>query len=597
MIFGQARPRAGLLGALFLLVPSLALAADPPAPAKPAETKAAPAKTQGAATKKPAPKPAEPPKAEEAPKPAEPPAASEAPPAAPAAPPEAPAEAPKPAEPPKAEPSKPAPAPAPAPPPAAPRKVDEAKRAEAAHRFDRGLALFERGDNAGALAEFRRTYEILPNPIVLYNIGLVYAAMSRPVEAVDALEPAIASGGLSAKQLERAKPTLADQKARVGRLGVTTKPDGARIEVDNVEVARTPLTGPIRISEGSHIIGAVAEGFAPARKEVVVAGNSDASLHFDLVPTLGKLLANLTIRTSTVGADVYVNGEAVGKTPLATSVTLVAGHYTVELRRPGYISARREVDVGAGATGDLAFDLAVDPAALGVDGATLVLDPSETPVDVTVDGEHKGPYKAPIRLPRGPHHISVAAAGFIPAERDIVLDGAQSNVIKVTLEPTPETRQAHRSTANFHRTWGWVGIIGGAAIAGGSTAFALISTSQKKDAQKDLDAINQKFDDDVAPCDSSAGYAPQNDNGALCDKTRNDAQSDIDSARTRATLGYVGIGVGGAVAVTGLVLLLTGDDPDKYERAPAQTLGKRQKPKFALIPGPGEIGSGLRVTF
>ena len=151
----------------------------------------------------------------------------------------------------------------------------------------------------------------------------------------------------------------------------------------------------------------------------MVAGNSDATLHFELVPTLGKLLANLTIRTSTVGADVYVNGEVVGKTPLATSVTLVAGHYAVELRRPGYISAKREVDVGAGATGDLAFDLAVDPAALGADGATLVLVPSESPADLTIDGEHKGPYTAPLRLPRGPHHISVAAAGFIPAERDV----------------------------------------------------------------------------------------------------------------------------------------------------------------------------------
>lgn len=559
MIFGQARPCAGLLGALFLLAPSLALAAEPPAePAKRVEP-------PSAAPPPEAPKAPEAPQGAEAPKPPEPPKASE----------------PKPAE--KAAPAK---------------KVDEAKRTEAAHRFDRGLLLFESGDNAGALAEFRRTYEILPNPVVLYNIGLVYAAMSRPVEAVDALEAAIGSGGLSPKQLERARPTLVDQKARVGRLSVTTKPEAARIEVDNVEVARTPLTAPIRISEGSHIVGAVAEGFAPARKEVVVAGNSDANLHFDLVPTLGKLLANLTVRTSTVGADVYVNGEVVGKTPLATSVTLVAGHYAVELRRPGYLSAKREIDVGAGATGELAFDLAVDPAALGVDGATLVLDASESGAELTIDGEHKGPYTAPLRLPRGPHHISVAAAGFIPAERDVNLDGGQANVIRVTLEPTPETRQNYRSTASFHRTWGWVGVIGGAAIAGGSAAFNLISVSkQKSDAQSELDAANAKLDQDVAPCDSSNGYAPQNDDGVECLSVIRDARNKLDAAKTRGTIGYVGIGVGGALAITGVVLLLTGNDPDKYERPPAGKLGRARKPSFALIPGPGDIGSGLRITF
>src|SRR5436190_935675 len=85
---------------------------------------------------------------------------------------------------------------------------------------------------ASALAKFKRTYEILPNPVVLYNIGLVYAAMARPVDAVDSLDPAISSGGLSPKQLERAQQTLADQKARVGRLTVTTTPEGARVEVD-----------------------------------------------------------------------------------------------------------------------------------------------------------------------------------------------------------------------------------------------------------------------------------------------------------------------------------------------------------------------------
>ncbi|HWA77113.1 MAG TPA: PEGA domain-containing protein [Polyangiaceae bacterium] len=596
MTCGQARPRSGLFGALVLLAPSLALAADPPAaPAKPAEAKPSQGKPAAEAKKRAAPEaPPEPPKAEQPPAPP----AAPAPPSDPNAPPAAaPTPPPPPAEPPKAE----APPPKAAEKPAAPKKavvVDEAKRAEAAHRFDRGLQLFEGGDNAGALAEFKRTYEILPNPVVLYNIGLVYAAMSRPVEAVDALEPAIASGGLSPKQLERAKPTLADQKARVGRLTVTTKPEGARVEVDNVEVARTPLGAPIRISEGSHIVGAVAEGFAPARKEVVVAGNSDANLHFELVPTLGKLLANLTIRTTTVGADVYVNGEVVGKTPLPTSVTLVAGHYTVELRRPGYVSAKREVDVGSGATGDLAFDLAVDPAALGADGATLVLDSSETPAELTVDGERKGPYSTPLRLPRGPHHISVAAAGFIPLERDVNLDGSQTNVVKVVLEPTPETRKAYRSTANFHRTWGWIGIASGVAIAGGSTAFALVNMSKQDDAQSRLDAANALNENDEPPCDASSGYASQGgDDGRKCFGDIRAARDDVNSAKTRSTLGFIGMGVGGAVAITGVVLLLTGNDPDKYERPAGPSLARNKKPRFALAPGPGEIGTGLSVAF
>jgi hypothetical protein len=191
----------------------------------------------------------------------------------------------------------------------------------------------------------------------------------------------------------------------------------------------------------------------------------------------------------------------------------------------------------------------------------------------------------------------VAGAGFIPAERDVNLDGSQSNVIKVALEPTPETRQSYRNNASFHRTWGWIGIIGGAAIAGGSTAFAVISGSKKSDAQTELDAANDKFNQEVVPCDKGSGYQAEMDDGALCIAIRRDAQNKVDAARTRQTIGYIGIGVGGAVAITGVVLLLTGNDPDKYDRPPAGSLAGKRKPTFALIPGPGEIGSGLRVTF
>src|ERR1700727_2890609 len=71
--------------------------------------------------------------------------------------------------------------------------ASEAVRQEARERFDRGLRLFNDGDNPGALAEFKRAFELIPNPLVLYNIGLVYSAMGRPVEAVDALDKVIAS--------------------------------------------------------------------------------------------------------------------------------------------------------------------------------------------------------------------------------------------------------------------------------------------------------------------------------------------------------------------------------------------------------------------
>ena len=138
---------------------------------------------------------------------------------APPAPPPAPGAAPKPpAATPKATPAAPKAAPkagAAAPSgEAAPKTEAELNKAQAAQRFDRGLQLFNEGDNAGALAEFKQTYALMPNPIVLFNIGLVYAAMGRPVDAVDALSAVVDSATLSAEQRERATRS---EERRVGK--------------------------------------------------------------------------------------------------------------------------------------------------------------------------------------------------------------------------------------------------------------------------------------------------------------------------------------------------------------------------------------------
>ena len=477
--------------------------------------------------------------------------------------------------------------------PAEPQPEDPTK-AEAAKRFERGLSLFNAGDNAGALAEFKRIYEILPNPVVLFNIGLVYAAMARPVDAVDALEAAVQSNALSERDLERAQTTLADQKARVARLTVTTTPEGARIEIDGVQVAKTPLTAPIRVAEGNHIVGAVAEGFAPARKELVVAGNVDASLHLELVPSQSKQLANLSLRSATLGASVRIDGQAAGTTPLSTSITLPPGRHVVELARAGYQPGRRELELGPGAMGEVTLDLAVDPAELGREGATLVIDASESPVELTVDGERKGPYTGPVRLPRGPHRIAVAAPSFIPAERDVNLDPSVTNVVRVVLEPTPETREDYRSKALMHRTWGWIGIASGVAFAGAGVTLAVLGASQKKDGESGVDDVNRKLLADEPPCDAQSGFAAEADmTGYQCDLARSKAQDDIDAGKTKSIIGYVGIGAGVALAATGVVLLLTGDDPNKYERPRA----RRKGPEWALLPGPGELGAALGATF
>jgi len=473
---------------------------------------------------------------------------------------------------------------------------DATAKAEAAKRFDRGLTLFDEGDNAGALAEFKQVYSTLPNAVVLYNIGLVYAAMQRPVDAVDALKQVVDDASLSKAQHERAQTTLSDQEARIGRLSITTVPSGAHISIDNVDVATTPLSAPLRVAAGSHLVGAVAEGYALGRQEVVVAGNADASLEFTLLRAEATRDANLTVRSRIPAAEVFVNGKSAGKTPLVSSLSVPPGHLSVELRRPGYVTAKQEVDLKESAISDITLDPTIDTKALASEGVFLALDVGRPGVELFVDQEHVGPYTAPIRLPKGPHRVRVEAAGFMPLERDLSLDGGKNNVLAEKLEPTPETRAAHDANVSLHRTWGWIGIGAGALIAGGGAAFLGINASSKNDTRKALAAANDDQANTIGPHCNTLNSDPNfpTNSPAECDAYIASKQSAYDSAKNKDIIGFVGIGVGAAALVTGVVVLLTGPSANEYASVPAQ---QTRRPRWALTGGPGNFGAGLTASF
>src|SRR6185369_1641826 len=484
---------------------------------------------------------------------------------------------------------------------AAPQTEAELNKAQAAQRFDRGLQLFNEGDNAGALAEFKQTYALMPNPIVLFNIGLVYAAMGRPVDAVDALTPVVDSATLSPEQRERAQKTLSDQQQRIGRISVTSVPVGARIDVDGVEVARTPLSAPLRVAEGSHVIVAVAEGYAHARKEILVAGNADASVNFELLLSTAKRPANLTIRSRIVDAEVVIDDKSFGKTPLASSLALPAGQHTVELRRAGYQSGKQLVEVGESSVAEITLDLTVDTQALAKDGADLTISVREPNLNLSIDREPLRLYTGSLRLPKGAHHLHLEQAGYLPFDQDITLDSQKPLLLTPYLMPTPETRKAHNDNVRLHRTWGWILTGSRVAVAGGGVTWLIVNSSKKSDALSTYNYLSTQreygTDNDPdtkpekgSPCDLAGGG-----DFNQCNLDVENAQDAYDSAKARDIPGYVMIGVGAAALGTGIVMLLTGESAHRFD--PPAKSAKSKPPSWAFAPGPGQVGLGLSTSF
>jgi hypothetical protein len=465
----------------------------------------------------------------------------------------------------------------------------DSNRAEAAERFDRGIRLVNAGDLSGGLAEFQRAYSLVPSPVALFNVGLVYAALNRPVLAARALSKALAQpDALTSENVARAQSVLREQKDKIGQVDVSANSKEGVVEVDNVEVASLPLVEPLDIASGPHVIGVVSPGYAPARREVLVAARERAQVRLELV-TIEGLLAHIAVHGQVPSSDVFVDGERVGKTPLESTVTVAPGAHQVEVRRAGYVPAQRAITLQDGAHGDVTLDPAVDKAALWRDGGSLAITASESQSVLTVDGAELGLVTESVQLPAGPHRIHVESGGFLPAERDVDIPPGGTKTVTIVFEPTPETRARYVSSAKSRRAWSWIAIGTGTAVAAGGLVLALVEQKQLPGAQSDLAAVNSDWlFGSGHVCDHMQNLPEMA--AASCNSRLNEATARVDNLQALRTVGWLAAGAGATALVTGAVLLLTGDDPHRYDEKPVESLFA----KWHVVPSVG-VGS-LSIT-
>src|SRR6185503_12531419 len=110
---------------------------------------------------------------------------------------------------------------------------------EASKHFQRGAALYGEADYRAALVEFRRAYEIAPNPAVLYNIGQTYYQLQNYAAALVALGRYLTEAGSGAAHRREVEQTIDTLQTRVGKVAISTTAPGIDITVDDELIGKS----------------------------------------------------------------------------------------------------------------------------------------------------------------------------------------------------------------------------------------------------------------------------------------------------------------------------------------------------------------------
>ena len=279
------------------------------------------------------------------------------------------------------------------------------------------------------------------------------------------------------------------------------------------------------------------------------------------------------------GAKVKLNGLTMGATPFPPR-PLAVGPVEVEVNKPGYISAKTEVEIYAGLVTDVIFDMKEDPNAPKDGGGPdrpgdevpygwIKLDLKTAGSTATFDG--KPPElddQGRIRADAGLHDVRVDAAGHDPWIRRVRVARGQSRTIDVSLRDSGERRG--------QRTKGWLALGAAIVLAGAGSGFALLEADAFEEANDIWFNETRR-----APGDADGQQIPL--------RTREDLADARSRGKRYQLMSLASYGL--AAAALGVSAWFF------VKERPAERKGYPPPVAFTPIFAPGDSGVGVQATY
>jgi len=209
-----------------------------------------------------------------------------------------------------------------------------------------------------------------------------------------------------------------------GRLNLVSELPDVKVLIDGQEAGVAP--GVIEeVSRGPHVLEFVKHRYFPLKQEVEVEGLGTTQ---DVAVALEPAWGQMSFSSAPDGAELYVDGQLIGTTPLATEILETGSAVSISAR--GYKTWQAEVSVKAGTSAEH------PPVTLVVADGTLEITSTPPRAGITIDQEFRGvtPLTVPLSPLRG-HQVELFLEGYRKAQRTVSVEPEQHSSLAVSLTP------------------------------------------------------------------------------------------------------------------------------------------------------------------
>ncbi|NJF26148.1 PEGA domain-containing protein, partial [Thermococcus sp. Bubb.Bath] len=210
-------------------------------------------------------------------------------------------------------------------------------------------------------------------------------------------------------------------EANLAKLTINSTPEGASIYIDGVYKGKTPLN--VNLMPGDHSLELTLENYTNVTKQITLSPGQNLTITISLTPKFGYL----TVYSKPSGAEVYVDGHAIGTTPL-TGYAISTGEHTIKLSKDGYHDYTETVLINPGETKEV-------HATLVEKKGTLHISSIPEGASVYIDGNYMGKTPQTLQVLPGTHIVTIAMEDYQNYTTTITVGAGESKTISPTLQP------------------------------------------------------------------------------------------------------------------------------------------------------------------